>query len=221
MSRQILLERQRAQYRQAKRAEQREQVERATRALLSSEGWQRWAQTRAKFHRYSMGNTMLIALQRPDATQVAGFKRWQELGRQVPKGEKSIRIMAPMSVKETDKNGEETGERVVFFRGVPVFDIAQTDGEPLPGPPREPITGDSHAGYIATLEEYARSLGFSVASDDLEHAGGYCDATARRIVVSSAIRGGECSCARPRPRARPRARRRLCGLRPRRCRGHR
>jgi antirestriction protein ArdC len=134
-----------------------------------------------------MGNTMLIALQRPDATQVAGFKAWQALGRQVRKGERSIRIMAPMSVKERDESGEETGERVVFFRAVPVFDIAQTDGEPLPEPPSEPITGDSHERYIASLEDHARSLGFTVEREPLSHAGGYCDARARRIVVSGHV----------------------------------
>jgi len=187
MSRRILTDSERAEYRQTKRAEQRAQVERATRALLSSEGWQAWAQSRATFHKYSMGNTMLIALQRPDASQVAGFKAWQQLGRQVRKGERSIKIMAPMAVKERDETGEETGERIVFFRSVPVFDIAQTHGEPLPEPPSEPITGDSHERYIAQLEEHARSLGYSVASEDLEHAGGYCDAKARRIVVSSNV----------------------------------
>jgi antirestriction protein ArdC len=187
MSRHSLSLQERAAYKEAKRAEAREQVERATRALLSSDGWQAWAHTRATFHRYSMGNTMLIALQRPDATQVAGFKAWQQLGRQVRKGERSIRIMAPMSVKERDEQGEETGERVVFFRAVPVFDVSQTDGEPLPEPPCEPITGDSHERYIAALEDHARSLGFSVESEPLEHAGGFCDAKRRRIVVSSNV----------------------------------
>jgi antirestriction protein ArdC len=134
-----------------------------------------------------MGNTMLIALQRPDAIQVAGFKAWQPLGRQVRKGERSIRIMAPMAVKERDEQGQETGERVVFFRAVSVFDVAQTDGEPLPEPPCEPITGDSHERYIAALEDHARSLGFTVESEPLEHAGGYCDAKRRRIVVSSDV----------------------------------
>jgi hypothetical protein len=112
---------QRAEYKQQKRNEQREAVECATRALLSSDGWRRWAETRATFHRYSWGNCALIAMQCPQATQVAGFKAWQQLGRQVRKGERSIRIMAPMSVKERDESGEETGERVVFFRSVPVF----------------------------------------------------------------------------------------------------
>jgi antirestriction protein ArdC len=178
---------QRAEYKQRKRNEQRAAVERATRALLSSDGWRRWAETRATFHRYSWGNCALIAMQRPEATQVAGFKAWQQLGRQVRKGEHAIRIMAPMAVKETDEHGQETGERVVFFRAVPVFDIAQTDGEPLPEPPSEPITGDSHERYIGALEDHARSLGFTVERETLEHAGGYCDAKARRIVVSSSL----------------------------------
>jgi hypothetical protein len=134
-----------------------------------------------------MGNCMLIAMQRPEATQVAGFKAWQQLGRQVRKGEHGIRIMAPMVVKQRDADGEtdDDSETRVLFRTVSVFDIAQTDGEPLPEPPREPITGDSHVHLIEPLTAHARSLGFSVASEELEQAGGYCDAKARRIVVSS------------------------------------
>jgi antirestriction protein ArdC len=130
---------------------------------------------------------MLIAMQRPDATAVAGFRRWQELGRQVRKGEHGIRILAPMLVKDKDADDPETAERLVFFRSVSVFDIAQTDGEPLAEPPSEPITGSSHERYIEPLIEHARSLGYSVASEDLAHAGGYCDHKARRIVVSSNV----------------------------------
>ena len=174
----------RAQYKQQKRSEQREQVERAVRELLTSDGWQRWAQTRATFHRYSFGNCLLIASQAPQATQVAGFKSWQSVGRQVRKGERSIRIMAPMSVKERDAAGDETGERMTFFRAVPVFDISQTDGEPLPQAPCEPITGDSHACMLAPLTDYAGSLGYSVAREPLEHARGYCDHKAKRIVLA-------------------------------------
>jgi antirestriction protein ArdC len=177
---------QRAEYKQAKASEQRERVERAVRELLTSDGWRRWAETRATFHNYSMGNCMLIASQAPDATRVAGFRAWQGLGRQVRKGECAISIMAPMSVK---RENAETGEveRVPFFRSVSVFDIAQTDGQPLPEVPREPITGDSHERYLAPLTAHARSLGFTVGREDLEHAGGYCDAKARRIVLASAL----------------------------------
>jgi antirestriction protein ArdC len=180
---------QRAEYRQQKRSEQREAVERATRALLSSEGWRRWAETRATFHDYSMGNCMLIAMQRPDATQVAGFRAWQRLGRQVRKGEHGIRIMAPMVVKQRDADGEtdDDSETRVLFRTVSVFDVAQTDGEPLPEPPREPITGDSHAHLIEPLTAHARSLGFSVERKPLGHARGYCKPDTREIVLADDI----------------------------------
>jgi antirestriction protein ArdC len=187
MSKRILSDAQRAVYRDGKRAEQRALVEAACREMLSSEGWRRFAETRATFHRYSFGNCQLIAYQRPDATQVAGFKSWQELGRQVRKGERAIRILAPMSVKERDERGNETDERRTFFRAVPVFDISQTDGEPLAEAPREPITGDSHAGFVARLEHYARTLGYTVEREALESAGGYCDAKRHRIVVSTNV----------------------------------
>jgi hypothetical protein len=144
MSKRILSDAERADYRDAKRSEQRALVEAACREMLSSDGWRRFAETRATFHRYSFGNCMLIAYQMPQATQVAGFKAWQALGRQVRKGERSIRILAPMSLKERDEQGNETDERRTFFRAVPVFDVSQTDGEPLAEAPREPITGDSH-----------------------------------------------------------------------------
>jgi antirestriction protein ArdC len=178
---------QRAEYRQAKQSEQRERVERAVRELLTSDGWRRWAETRATFHNYSMGNCMLIATQAPDATQVAGFRAWQALGRNVRKGERAIAIMAPMSVTEKDASGDETGDRLTFFRSVSVFDIAQTDGEPLPEMPREPITGSSHARYVRPLEQHARALGYSVEYRPLEHAGGYCDHKAKLIVVSTNV----------------------------------
>jgi antirestriction protein ArdC len=87
----------------------------------------------AKFHRYSFGNVMLIMSQRPDATQVAGFNTWRSLNRFVRKGEKGIVIVAPMVLKardEAQKRGE--GEPTIRFRGVHVFDISQTEGEPLP-----------------------------------------------------------------------------------------
>lgn len=175
-------EAERAEYRDAKRSEQRQQVERAVRELLTSEGWQRWAQTRATFHDYSMGNCMLIAAQCPTATDVAGFKAWRELGRQVRKGERAIRIMAPMSVK---RENVETGEveRVPFFRAVPVFDVSQTDGDALPVRPCEPLTGDSHERLIPMLEGFARSMGLTVTYADTGNAGGYYSEKQRVIVV--------------------------------------
>jgi len=90
----------------------------------------------AKFHRYSLRNIMLIAIQKPTATQVAGFHAWHNFGRFVKKGEKGILIIAPVvRRKETAEAQEpETSEEssVVAFRAAYVFDITQTDGQPLP-----------------------------------------------------------------------------------------
>jgi hypothetical protein len=96
--------------------------------------------TMAKFHRYSFGNQLLIAVQRPDATQVAGFHTWRKLGRCVKKGEKGILIIAPCIRKvgeavSTDDAGNETRKdirRAAGFRGAIVFDLSQTDGAELP-----------------------------------------------------------------------------------------
>jgi len=82
----------------------------------------------ARFHRYSCGNIILISLQRPDATRVAGFKAWQRLGRSVKSGEKAIRILSPVVIRNRDDAEEE---KLVTFKSACVFDISQTNGKPL------------------------------------------------------------------------------------------
>jgi antirestriction protein ArdC len=93
-----------------------------------------------RFHRYSVGNRILIGMQRPEATYVAGYRTWQELGRQVRRGEKGILILVPYRVKPRRRDGEEGEEEqpepeVLRFGTGYVFDVAQTDGEPLPATP--------------------------------------------------------------------------------------
>jgi hypothetical protein len=178
--------------REDRHAEAREAMEAAARALMSSEGWLAWARTRSAFHSYSWGNCALIAMQRPDATRVAGYRTWQKLGRQVRKGERGIRILAPMPwtrAEVDEETGEERERRGTAFRAVSVFDISQTDGDPLPAPPDpQPVTGDSHAGLIPWLVAHAQALGYSVAFDSTGGpAHGYCDPAGRRIVVSDAL----------------------------------
>src|SRR6266853_6218270 len=100
----------------------------------------------SRFHRYSWGNVLLICSQRPDATYVAGFHAWLKMRRYVRKGEKGIVILAPM-VGRKKSDGELTEDeqtRVFGFRAAHVFDISQTDGEPLPE--FAAITGDPQ-GY--------------------------------------------------------------------------
>src|SRR5258707_6113265 len=99
-----------------------------------SETYRAWLRTLSRFYSYSFNNWLLIYTQRPDATRVAGFQTWKSLGRFVKKGERGIRIFAPIIRKvEEEKNGTtEQVSRPVGFRSIAVFALEQTDGEPLP-----------------------------------------------------------------------------------------
>jgi len=150
----------------------RERLVDAVDALVSSDGWKAWLDSRARFHAYSFGNTMLIGFQCPDATLVAGFKAWQGMGRQVRKGEKGIAILAPMVRKvksaegESVEIGDDSGRRVVGFRTVYVFDVAQTDGDALPEAPVSLPVGGRQADYMA-LQDLAEAEHLTVTTDDM------------------------------------------------------
>ena len=104
-------------------------------SLLDSDSFCQWLAVQARFHQYSFGNALLIAIQYPQATRVAGFHAWKRLGRSVKQGEKGIAIFAPVQYKAPSKDADALPdeERVrVGFRAVYVFDVSQTDGEPLP-----------------------------------------------------------------------------------------
>ena len=129
-----------------------ERLEQGVKDIFTSEMYAKYLLTMSKFHNYSFNNTLLIAMQRPDATLVAGYNAWKnKFNRYVKKGEKGIQIIAPAPVKEREereKIDKDTGltvlnesgepeievvERVIpRFRVTTVFDYAQTDGEPLP-----------------------------------------------------------------------------------------
>jgi len=115
-----------------------------------------------RFHRYSVGNAILIQLQKPDATHVAGFRAWQRLGRHVKKGEHGIAIMAPVVCRrktQTDDSEEDKdtdGGIVTTFKTTYVFDISQTDGKPLPEFAR--AQGDP-GGCLERLEGFVAERG--------------------------------------------------------------
>src|SRR3954468_16604437 len=180
--------------RDARRQADRDRLEQAARELLTSEGWQRWIRVRATngLARYSLRNQWILASECErrgiTPTYVAGFRAFLDLNRCVRKGETAIRILAPVTVKQRDANGQETGEKKVFFRTVPVFDVSMTD--PLPGkepvplaPPSQPITGDSHQHLIAPLVAHAAALGYTVEFRQLPDDGpaGWCDAKHKQI----------------------------------------
>jgi hypothetical protein len=88
----------------------------------------------ARFHRYSFHNVCLIASQRPAATRVAGFNAWRSLNRFVRRGEKGIVILAPIVVRRSVEGADDDAKHVAGFRAAYIFDVQQTDGEPLPAP---------------------------------------------------------------------------------------
>lgn len=156
--------------------------------LTTSEKWENYLAAQAKFHTYSAGNVMLINWQNPYASRVAGYKTWQALGRQVRKGESSLRILAPLIVKD-----KETGETdCKGFRSVGVFDISQTEGDELPEVASK-LTGAAPEWSFFTLAQIAVDLGFRVSVETIEQPGvnGYCDFTDRKIVVSDANEGAQ------------------------------
>src|SRR5262245_16121794 len=107
-------------------------------ALANSAKWVAYLQFVAAFRHYSFNNLLLIAAQCPHATRVAGYRKWQELGRQVRKEERAIKILGYSTKKITSTDpttGEEVEERVVRYPVLSVFDLSQTDGDPVPTDP--------------------------------------------------------------------------------------
>ncbi len=124
----------------------------------------------ARFHRYSFGNVLLILSQSATATHVAGFGTWKQMGRFVKKGEKGILIIAPMSIRPKDDKPEQSQEQserakpILRFRGVYVFDVTQTDGQPLPEPSR--VGGDPRH-HLTQIKELVAEKGIKLDYDDL------------------------------------------------------
>ncbi len=123
----------------------------------------------ARFHQYSFGNVLLILTQRPDATHVAGFHAWRQMGRFVNKGEKGIAIIAPMRIRPRDDEADESAEHpesILRFRAVHVFDVSQTDGEPLPQPAH--VCGDPRQ-HTERLRSLIAERGIHLDGEDVPH----------------------------------------------------
>ena len=119
----------------------------------------------SKFHEYSPGNIYLILLSRPDSTFIAGYHKWQTLNRWVRKGERGIPILAPMFIKQEDNDGVEK-QRLLGFKVTYVFDIKQTEGQPLPPAPdwKSPQKNEE---LNCKLIQFAENQGISVTFKNL------------------------------------------------------
>ena len=131
--------------------------------VRASETFRAYLEVQARFHKYSWHNTLLVLSQRPDASQVAGFKAWQKLGRHVKKGEHGIMIFAPRPfTKEVERdNGDTEEQRGIYFRPVHVFDVAQTDGQDLPTVD-VPTVDTAADDLLAKLSSVAHHRGIAV-----------------------------------------------------------
>ena len=162
----------------AQRPEAFTKLEEAVERALTAGGWREYLTTQAKFYRYSFRNLLLILSQRPTASRVAGFHDWLKIGRHVRKGEKGIAILAPLKWSTTDQDTGETQGGIKGFKAVYVFDLEQTDGEPLPERPQIQITdgsSDQAAILTAKLTYSLEHDGIPVKFADLEpgHHGFY------------------------------------------------
>ena len=167
--------------------------------LRTSEQWLHAMANAARFHNYSFGNWLLLWSQAErrgtTVTRPAGYRRWQDLGRQVRKGETSYRILAPVTrkVKVEGADSEDTEMRMVGFRVVTVFDVSQTDGEPLPDVGPRLLTGDGDAGLDGaqlvktTIHELAHVL---MHADD-----GHIDCRGRVEVEAESVAYVVCAAA--------------------------
>ncbi|MGA8363640.1 MAG: ArdC-like ssDNA-binding domain-containing protein, partial [Solirubrobacteraceae bacterium] len=183
------------QERAERRRADRERLSHAAEQLLAHDGWTRWVLARSTLPGYSASNCMLLAAQCHERgivpRQVRGMHAWCKLGRRVRKGERALRISAPVTITERDADGLQTGRRV-FFRTAYVFELSQT--EPLPGGESgvagsregQPLSGNSHARLLVPLRALAQSQGYAVTFTAIGGPScGWCDTERRLIAIDT------------------------------------
>jgi hypothetical protein len=145
-----------------------ESLAKAVDDVRASATFQAYLDVQAKFHHYSWHNSLLILMQKPDASRVAGFQTWKKLGRFVRKGERGIMIFAPCPFHREEKteSGESESVDGIFFKAVHVFDVAQTDGKELPDVDC-PIVDCDASALLNSLERVAGKRGIAVKFEAL------------------------------------------------------
>ena len=184
-----------------------DRLEQGITELFDSERYKEYLQVMSKFHNYSFNNTLLIAMQKPDASLIAGFNAWKNnFGRNVMRGEKGIRILAPSPYKirqEVEKKDPQTGKTVIGSDGKPVtetkeiqipaykvvavFDVSQTEGRELPSISANELTGDveQYEDFFAALEKTSPvPMGFEKIEGG---AHGYYHLEEKRIAIDEGM----------------------------------
>lgn len=185
-----------------------ERLEKGVQELFSSEKYMEYLRVMSQFHNYSFSNTLLIAMQKPDATWVAGYGAWQKkFERNVMKGEKAIKIFAPAPRKVEverdvldpdtrrpilDENGEPKKETVTiqkpYFKVTSVFDVSQTDGKPLPELDTVHDLTGSIEGYSIFFEALKRTAKVPMEFEHIEgDSHGYYHQVEKRIAIAEGM----------------------------------
>lgn len=172
-------------------------IDDGVKAVFESDKYKECLRYMSKFTNYSAGNCILIMLQKPEASLVAAFGKWKQLGRTVNKGEKGIAILAPMTFrnKQTDDEEEEQDEaeeRTIGFRKVYVFDVSQTSGEPVPEYVHD-LDEDIEEEHTEAVINAVRSVtGIPVDVEDISGgARGYYSHSEQRIVIQAGLSGAQ------------------------------
>ena len=158
-------------------------------ALVSGDDWKAMLDVAARLHRYSAGNVMLLLSQRRDVTRVAGYRRWQSLGRQVRKGEAGLAILAPCVYRArpadeaADQDSDEVRRILRGFRVAYVWDESQTDGAPLPDVRPQLLVGDDPAQLWDGLVDQLIAAGYSVGRGPCGGANGVTDFLRHTVTV--------------------------------------
>jgi antirestriction protein ArdC len=172
-------------------------LEQAVTEIHGSAAFRRYLDAQARFHHYSWGNVLLILAQKPEATQVAGYRTWQALGRRVRKGERGIRILIPLrrgQVSVADQDGDDAttraASRPLAFGTAAVFDLSQTEGDPLPVVDVPVLVGEDGQALYDRLRIVAEHEGLQVrrGSERFRSAStlGFYDPAQRLITVREA-----------------------------------
>jgi N-terminal domain of anti-restriction factor ArdC len=160
-------------------------------ALASSSEWMAYLRFVAALRRYSFNNLMLIAAQCPNATRVAGYRTWQQFGRQVRKGENAIKIIGHSTKKITTRDpetGEDIEDRIQRWPILSVFDVSQTEGDDVPSDRYELPDGDGPDGALPRLIDWLEGEGWELREQPLpEQIEGYTDHKQRLISTTTGL----------------------------------
>lgn len=168
-----------------------EKLEQGVKDVFSSDKYIEYLKFMSKFYNYSVNDIILIMMQKPEASLVAGYKAWQtKFKRQVRKGEKGITILAPCQHKVVvgeDEDGNDIEKKWMSFRAVKVFDVSQTDGEELPTGCVTALNGDV-TGFNELFDKLVKVSPVSVEIANIEgRANGYFSSAEKRIVVKEGM----------------------------------